>query len=103
MVKKITENEFKEVLAAKMALVDFSAVWCGPCRMVAPVLEEVSEEMNDSVAFFNIDVDENPNLAQKYGITSIPALVLMKEGKVLDLQVGFLPKAGIISYIKSKL
>lgn len=103
MVKKISENEFSEVMNAEVALIDFSATWCGPCKMLAPVLEEVSEEMKDHVAMYNIDVDENPNLATEYNITSIPALVLLKNGKKVDMQVGFQPKENIVKLIQSQL
>lgn len=102
MVKKISEQEFEVAKAEKLSLIDFSATWCGPCKMLAPILEEVSEEMSDSVAFFNIDVDENPNLAQKYDVTSIPALVLLKSGEKVDMQVGFQPKDGIVCFIQSQ-
>jgi thioredoxin 1 len=103
MVKKISENEFNEVKNAKVAMIDFSATWCGPCKMLAPVLEEVSEEMKDSIEIYNIDVDENQNLAQQYGITSIPALVILKNGEKADMQVGFQPKDAIVSFIKAQL
>ncbi len=103
MVKKISENEFNIIKNESAVLVDFSATWCGPCKMLAPVLEEVSEELKDSVNFYNIDIDENPDLAEQYQITSIPSLVLLKNGAVADMQIGFLPKAGIIEFINSKL
>ncbi len=103
MVKKISEKEFEEVKNVSIALIDFSATWCGPCKMLAPVLEEVSEEMKDRVAFYNVDVDENPNLAEKFGITSIPALVLLNNGEKKDMQVGFQPKDGILTFINSQL
>ena len=61
MVKKISQNEFNEVTASEVAVIDFSATWCGPCKMLAPVLEEVSEEYAGKVNFFNVDVDENHN------------------------------------------
>lgn len=103
MVKKISENEFAEVQEKAVSLIDFSATWCGPCKMLAPVLDEVSEEMKDSVSFFNIDVDENPNLAEKFGVSSIPALVVLKNGEKADMQVGFQPKAGIVNFINAQL
>lgn len=103
MVKKISENEFDEVKNADTAIIDFSATWCGPCKMLAPVLEEVSEEMKDSVEFFNIDVDENPNLAESFGVSSIPALIILKKGQKADMQVGFRPKKEIENFIKSQL
>ena len=103
MVKKISEKEWNEVTEKKAAVVDFSAAWCGPCKMLAPVLEEVSGEMSDAVSFYNVDVDENPDLAQKFGITSIPALVVLKEGEKAGMQVGFLPKDGVVDFIKSQI
>ena len=66
MVKKISQNEFNEVTASEVAVIDFSATWCGPCKMLAPVLEEVSEEYAGKVNFFNVDVDENPDLAMLF-------------------------------------
>ena len=103
MVKKISEKEFAEVREKEVAVIDFSATWCGPCKMLAPVLEEVSEELAGSVAFYNIDVDENPDLAQQYNITSIPALVVLKNGDKQDVQVGFQPKEAIFSFIESHI
>ncbi len=92
MVKKISQNEFKNEVANGVAVVDFSAVWCGPCKMLAPVLEEVSEDLTGKASFFNVDVDENGDLAQEYGITNIPALLVLKDGQKQDILVGFQPK-----------
>ena len=105
MAKEITTANFEtEVLKSeKPVLIDFWATWCGPCKMLAPVLEDVSEEMSDAVSFYNVDVDENPDLAQKFGITSIPALVVLKEGEKAGMQVGFLPKDGVVDFIKSQI
>ena len=86
MVKKISQNEFNEVTASEVAVIDFSATWCGPCKMLAPVLEEVSEEYAGKVNFFNVDVDENPDLAMQYKIMNIPALVVLKKGEKVDTQ-----------------
>ena len=74
MVKKIQNNNMDEALQAKAAVVDFSAVWCGPCQMLAPVLEELSGDLDGKVAFYNADTDENTQLAIANGITNIPAL-----------------------------
>ena len=103
MVKKISEKEFAEVKEQNIAVVDFSAVWCGPCKMLAPVLEEVSDQLGDKVAFYNVDVDDNPDLARSFGITNIPALALLKKGEKVDMHVGFAPKDGIVSFINSNL
>ena len=103
MVKKISKNEFEQVKNDEIAVIDFSAEWCGPCKMLAPVMEEVSEEFGDSVSFYNIDVDENMDIAQMYKIVSIPALILLKKGEKVDMQIGFRPKDGVVSFIKSHL
>lgn len=102
MVKKISEKEFAEVQEKDLALIDFSAEWCGPCKMLAPVLDEISEEMNECLYFYNVDVDQDPDLAQKFGVTSIPALVILKKGEKADMQVGFKPKDGIVSFIQAQ-
>lgn len=103
MVKKISQNEFNEITASEVAVIDFSATWCGPCKMLAPVLEEVSEEYAGKVNFFNVDVDENPDLAMQYKIMNIPALVVLKKGEKVDTQVGFSPKENIVEFIKKQL
>ena len=82
MVKKIVNNDMSEVLASKCALVDFSAAWCGPCNMIGPVVERLSEERDD-VEFFNVDVDKNPDLAMKYRI------------QITELFIRILPTAGV--------
>ena len=92
MVKKVNGAEFEsEVRKSAAALVDFSAVWCGPCRMMAPVLEGISDEMAGKLDFYNVDVDEVPELAQEFRISSIPCLVLLKDGTAVDQLVGFRP------------
>lgn len=103
MVKKISENEFDQVTGSNVAVIDFSATWCGPCRMLAPVMDTVSEELAGKVNFFNIDVDENPDLAQQFGISNIPAVVLLKNGKAVDMTVGFQPKENITRFISAQL
>ena len=80
MIKKITNNDISQVLKSNAAVVDFSATWCGPCKMIEPVLEELSEEMGD-IEFYNADVDENMDIAMNFGIQSIPAVLIFKDGK----------------------
>lgn len=104
MVKKINGTEFdSEARVSAAAVVDFSATWCGPCRMMAPVLEGISEEMAGKVSFYNVDVDEVPELAQEFGISSIPCLVLLKNGKAVDQSVGFRPGDQIKAWISANL
>ena len=103
MVKKINEDAFQQVIDSPVALIDFSATWCGPCKMMAPVLETVSEEFDGKIAFFNIDVDDNPALAGRFGIQSIPSLVLLKNGKPADMAIGFKPKEQISAWLTSNL
>lgn len=103
MVKKISNNEFSEAKNSGFAVVDFSATWCGPCRMLAPVMEDVSEELNGKVDFFNVDVDENSELAAEFGVQSIPALVVLKNGKKVDETVGFQPKPGIMKFLNRNM
>lgn len=98
MIKEIKNNDMAAVEQSKLAVVDFNAVWCGPCKMLAPVLEEISEEMTD-VEFFGLDVDENPVLSMTYGIHSVPTLMLFKNGEMVDKAIGFTPKDELVSWI----
>ena len=101
MVKKVNGQEFEnEAMKAPAAVVDFSATWCGPCRMMAPVLEEISEKLGDQVSFYNVDVDEVPELAQEFRISSIPCLVLLKNGIEADQSIGFRPGPQIKAWIE---
>ena len=79
MVKKIANNDMTEVLAEKVALVDFSATWCGPCQMLAPVVDALAEELEGQVAVYNVDVDANSDLAMQYRVMSVPSLLLFKD------------------------
>ena len=89
-----------EVKTKALALVDFSATWCGPCRMLEPVLEELSEDMAGKVDFYNADSDENMDLAMAYRIASIPALLLLKNGEEVARTVGFQPKESLKKFIE---
>lgn len=86
------DNFEKEVLKSeKKVLVDFNATWCGPCKMMGPVIEELSEEMKN-IKFVSVDVDDEDELAETYGVSSIPCLVLFEDGKEVSRNVGFMPK-----------
>ena len=97
----LTKTNFEaEVLKSdKPVLVDFWAPWCGPCRMLAPVLAEVAEEKGDKIKVGKVNVDENPELAAQYGISGIPAMLLFKDGKIAATSVGFKPKPELEAFI----
>ena len=104
MVKKINTQEFaQEAMKAAVSVVDFNATWCGPCRMLAPVLEDVSEKYAGRVSFFSVDVDESPELAMQYRVSSVPCLVLLKNGAFTDQMVGFRPEQQLTAWIDGNL
>mgnify|MGYP000155202598 CR=1 FL=1 len=99
MVKKINSSEFEQGLKIiRLSLLNFSAEWCGPCKMLAPVMEQLSDEITD-VEFYNIDVDENPDLAREYRIMNIPAVIAIKGGQVAGQQIGLVSKDDMKGFI----
>ena len=104
MITKISKQDFEtKVVNDPVAVVDFSATWCGPCRMLAPVLEKVSDELGDKVKFYNVDVDDDAQLAAGFFISSVPTVLLLKNGRVADRFVGFRPGPAIRSWIEGNL
>lgn len=104
MVKHITSDELEELIAGEKPVVcDFWATWCGPCRMLAPVFEEVSEKFTDRAVFVKVDVDENEDAARKYGVSAIPDIILFKNGKPAATNMGFLPAPALSEFVEKNL
>lgn len=103
-IKIDSANFEQEVLKSDVPVVlDFWAEWCGPCRMIGPALEELSNVYGERVKITKLNVDENPEIAARYGIRSIPTLAILKNGSVADIKVGAAPKAVLASWIEAAL
>ena len=105
VTKAVTDDSFKtDVLDAKGAvLVDFWAEWCGPCRMVAPVLDEIAKEYAGKLTIAKVDIDENPMTPNEYAVRGIPTMILFKDGKPVDTKVGAMPKGQMKNWIAAQL
>jgi thioredoxin 1 len=103
MALAVNDSNFDEVVlkSDKPVLVDFWAEWCGPCRMIAPIIEEISKEFSERALIVKCDVDNSPGVAAKFGIRNIPTVLYFKDGKVADKQVGAVPKNNFVSKLNA--
>ena len=99
MVKEVNSSNFKQEISKGKVIVDYWASWCGPCRMLAPVFEELSNEIKD-IKFIKLDVDDNSDVAESYGVMGIPTLILFKDGKEIKRIVGFKSKEDLKKELK---
>ena len=104
MAKVATNTNFTELLQdSKLVIIDFWATWCGPCRMLSPILDELEEEMADKISVVKVNVDDADEIAAQYRIMSIPTLLFFKNGQVVDKTVGAMPKPALAEKIKTNL
>jgi thioredoxin 1 len=105
MAQEVTDSNFDELVmkSDKPVLVDFWAEWCGPCRMVGPIIEEISNEYSGKALVLKCDVDSNPGVAAKFGIRNIPTVLYFKDGKIADKQVGAVPKNTFVAKLNALL
>ena len=103
--KKITDSSFHDdvIAAGQPVLVDFWAEWCGPCRMIGPALEEISEELGGKVTIAKINIDENPDAPARYGVRGIPTMILFKDGAPAATKVGAAPKSALKGWLEGEL
>ncbi len=103
LVSSITDAEFQATVAEGVTLVDFWAPWCGPCKMIAPVLDELAGELQGQARIAKVNIDDNPEVAGSFGIMSIPTLLLFKDGKPVGKLVGAQPKANLKAFVEQAL
>ena len=105
MALELTDQNFDEVVlqSDKPVIVDFWAEWCGPCRMVGPIVEEIGKDYEEKAVVGKLDVDSNPSITQKFGIRNIPTVLFFKNGEIADKQVGAVPKSNLVNKLEALL
>lgn len=103
MTKHVTDATFNDTIRDGITFVDFWAEWCGPCRMLEPVIEELAEQFKGKIKIVKLNVDENKETAQRYGIMSIPTMIYFQDGKAIEKVTGYHPKEKLAEYLQSKL
>ena len=105
MALELTDQNFDEIVlqSDKPVIVDFWAEWCGPCRMVGPIVEEIGKDYQDKAIVGKLDVDSNPAVTQKFGIRNIPTVLFFKNGEIADKQVGAVPKSNLVNKLEALL
>jgi thioredoxin 1 len=100
--KHITDDEFDGAIAgSKPVLVDFWAEWCGPCKQIGPILDEIAKDMESKLTVAKVNIDNNPESPQKYGVRGIPTMILFKDGKAIATKVGSLPKSALVEWLNT--
>jgi thioredoxin 1 len=102
-IQNVTDQTFDKAVSENLVLVDFWAQWCGPCKMIAPVLDEIDQEVGDKVTIAKVNVDENPDTAGRYGVMSIPTLMIFKNGEMVDKLHGFQPKEQLMEWLNQHI
>jgi thioredoxin 1 len=105
MTHEITDSNYEDLVlkSSKPVMIDFWAEWCGPCRMITPIVNEIATEYNDKALIGKVNVDLNPNITSKFGIRNIPTVLFFKNGEIVDKQVGAVSKANLIEKLNNQL
>lgn len=103
MAKIVNGIEFNDEIKDGVVVVDFFATWCGPCKMLAPVFEGLGEELADKAKFVKVDVDESPDIAQRYQVMTVPSVLVLKDGELKEVSVGYVPKDQLKAIVEKHL